>query len=241
MPTTIEDLLATAAEHHRLLDEQAEAEARERLAQEQAEAEKANSAFWVNLAVATEAVKTTHGYPGITGLLTGLSGVLRSGRLPSGAPAPASTADLQPEVDRLEAELATANAEIARLEGELAGAADPAELARLTTRLSNLQMQFDSKESELATANAEIARLEGELAGAADPAELARLTRELATANSLVADAKSQVDDLPTLRGSATIGGRHLKVPIADVESTNDGVDNLRILLGLPPLDEDDD
>ena len=197
MPTTIEDLLATAAEHHRLLDEQAEAEARERLAQEQAEAEKANSAFWVNLAVATEAVKTTHGYPGITGLLTGLSGVLRSGRLPSGAPAPASTADLQPEVDRLEAELATANAEIARLEGELAGAADPAELARLT--------------------------------------------RELATANSLVADAKSQVDDLPTLRGSATIGGRHLKVPIADVESTNDGVDNLRILLGLPPLDEDDD
>ena len=197
MPTTIEDLLATAAEHHRLLDEQAEAEARERLAQEQAEAEKANSAFWVNLAVATEAVKTTHGYPGITGLLTGLSGVLRSGRLPSGAPAPASTADLQPEVDRLEAELATANAEIARLEGELAGAADPAELARLT--------------------------------------------RELATANSLVADAKSQVDDLPTLRGSATIGGRHIKVPIADVESTNDGVDNLRILLGLPPLDEDDD
>ena len=197
MPTTIEDLLATAAEHHRLLDEQAEAEARERLAQEQAEAEKANSAFWVNLAVATEAVKTTHGYPGITGLLTGLSGVLRSGRLPSGAPAPASTADLQPEVDRLEAELATANAEIARLEGELAGVADPAELARLT--------------------------------------------RELATANSLVADAKSQVDDLPTLRGSATIGGRHLKVPIADVESTNDGVDNLRILLGLPPLDEDDD
>ncbi len=229
---TIDDMLAVAAAAKAKIARAAAADARRELANQKKEANEANTTFWQDLSLATDAAKGVAGYPGVTALMRGLSDVL-SGTTPIGGACDHSA--LEAERDQAIADKDAAEANLAEAQDETISGSLASRLRIALEGNSNLQGQVTSLTGDLDFERDEskFDSLAGKLRRTYDLSDPDSLAGKLAAASVRLADVQAQIELLPEIDMTKTGMGNTVKVPQHDAEKINTVRSEVRGLFGI--------